>query len=92
MTSDDVELRSFGLLLNENNWGLHAFRHFFSVVLTLSGATLEELATWRGDSNLNSSLIYLQNKGELMKKYRQANENVAEGIVKQIMTGGFYDL
>ena len=92
LTSDDIELRSFGLLLNENNWGLHAFRHLFSVILTLNGVSLEELASWRGDSNLNSSLVYLQNKGQLMKKYKQANENVAKGIVKQIVDGGFYEL
>lgn len=92
LISNDVELRSFGLLLNENNWGLHAFRHFFSIVLTLNGATLEELASWRGDSNINSSFVYLQNKGELMKKYKQANDKVAEGIMKEIMSGGFDEL
>lgn len=92
LKSDDSELRTYGLLLNENSWGLHAFRHWFSVQLVLNGEDLNGIAFWRGDTSLESAYTYLQNKGELMKKYQKANDIVANKIIDTISKEGFYVL
>jgi integrase len=84
LKSDDGELKVFGLMLNENSWGLHAFRHWFTVQLVLNGEDLNGIAFWRGDASLESAYIYLQNKGEIMKKYQKANEIVANKIMNSI--------
>lgn len=90
LKSDDVELRTYALLLNEHRWGLHAFRHWFTVQLVLNGEDINSIASWRGDKSLRSAYVYLQNKGELMRKYRQANENVANWVLTQISGEEFY--
>jgi len=84
LKSDDSELKTFGLLLNENSWGLHAFRHWFSVQLVLNGEDLCGIATWRGDTSLKSAFTYLQNKGALMKVFKKANDLVANKIIDSI--------
>ncbi|MFD1903743.1 hypothetical protein ACFTAO_42665 [Paenibacillus rhizoplanae] len=60
LRSDDTELRVFGMMLNESNWGLHAFRHWFTVQLVLNGEDINSIAFWRGDASLESAFIYLQ--------------------------------
>lgn len=92
LKSNDSELKIFGMLLNENNWGLHAFRHWFSVQLVLNGEDLNGIAFWRGDTSLESAYTYLQNKGELMKKYQRANDLVADKILDRISKDDFYEI
>ncbi|WP_140417732.1 site-specific integrase [Desulfosporosinus sp. FKA] len=89
LKSDDRELKTYGMLLNENNWGLHAFRHWFTVQLVLNGEDLDGIAFWRGDTSLQTAYTYLQNKGEIMKKYQKANDIVANKIINRILMEGF---
>lgn len=89
LKADDSELKIFGLILNEGKWGLHAFRHWFSVQLVLNGEDLNGVAFWRGDKAPESAYTYLQNKGELEKRYRRANEIVANEIRDCIWGGDF---
>lgn len=87
LISDDSELKIYGMLLNENGFGLHAFRHWFTVQLVLCGEDLDGIAYWRGDTSLETAYAYLQNKGELMKKYQKVNDIVANKIIDLIAGG-----
>jgi integrase len=92
LKSDDSELKTYGMMLNESSWGLHAFRHWFTVQLVLNGEDLNGIAFWRGDTSLESAYIYLQNKGEIMRKYQKANDIVANKIIDKISKEDFYVL
>lgn len=91
LKSKDPQLVTYGLLINENSWGVHAFRHWFTVQLVLNGEDINSIASWRGDSSLKSAFTYLQNKGEIMRKYGEANENVAQWAISQIAGEDFYE-
>ncbi|MEC0246358.1 MULTISPECIES: site-specific integrase [Paenibacillus] len=92
LRSDDIELKVFGMMLNESNWGLHAFRHWFTVQLVLNGEDINGIAFWRGDSSLETALTYLQNKGEIMRQYEKASEEVGNDIINAINKEDFYGL
>ena len=77
------ECRLYGQMLYEKRLGLHAFRHWFSVQLVLHGEDIAQVQFWRGDSNPESALTYLMNKGELVKRLSETND-----IFAQIITGG----
>ncbi|QOX63885.1 hypothetical protein FRZ06_11345 [Anoxybacterium hadale] len=91
LISDELELKVFGMMLNEKNWGLHAFRHWFTVQLVLNEEDLNGIAFWRGDSSLESSFEYLQNKGEIMRLYAKASEVVGNEIMNAIKRESFYE-
>ena len=78
LKQEDTECRLYGQLLYENSLGLHSLRHWFSVSLVLMGEDIAQLQYWRGDSNPESALTYLQNKGELMQELSESNERFAE--------------
>lgn len=84
LRSDDIELKVFGMMLNESNWGLHAFRHWFTVQLVLNGEDINGIAFWRGDSSLETAFTYLQNKGEIMRLYEKASEEVGNNLINVI--------
>ncbi|OAB41783.1 hypothetical protein [Paenibacillus antarcticus] len=92
LRSDDIELKVFGMMLNESNWGLHAFRHWFTVQLVLNGEDINGIAFWRGDSSLETAYAYLQNKGEVMRLYEKASEEVGNDIINAINKEEFYGL
>lgn len=92
LRSDDIELKVFGMMLNESNWGLHAFRHWFTVQLVLNGEDINGVAFWRGDSSLETAFAYLQNKGEIMRLYEKASEEVGNDIINAINKEDFYGL
>lgn len=77
LASDDPEVAMYGRILMENNLSPHVFRHWFTVQLVLSGISDPgTLMYWRGDTNPESALTYLQNKGELEKQYRLVNNEI----------------
>ena len=78
----DPECRLYGQMLYEKKLGLHAFRHWFSVQLVLHGEDIAQVQFWRGDSNPESALTYLMNKGELVRRLSEAN-NIFAKIVTQ---------
>lgn len=89
LRSDDIELKVYGMMLNESNWGLHAFRHWFTVQLVLNGEDINGIAFWRGDSSLETAFAYLQNKGEIMRLYEKASEEVGNDIINAINKDNF---
>jgi len=83
LKNDDPECRLYGQLLYENTLGPHALRHFFSVQLALMGEDVAGLQYWRGDSNPESALLYLQNKGDLIKELSNANALFADFMITE---------
>lgn len=77
----DPECRLYGQLLWENKLGPHSLRHWFSVQLVLMGEDVAGLQYWRGDKNPESALVYLQNKGDLMRELSAANNLFADFLV-----------
>jgi integrase len=84
LNHDDAECRLYGQLLYENKLSPHSLRHWFSVTLVLSGEDVAQLQYWRGDSNPESALSYLQNKGELMRELSAVNNSFAELLIKGV--------
>ena len=82
------ECRLYGQMLYEKRIGLHVFRHWFSVQLVLHGEDIAQVQFWRGDSNPESALTYLMNKGELVKRLAEANDILGQIIACE---GGCYD-
>jgi integrase len=76
LDSNDPEAVNYGYLLQERNITPHIFRHWFSVKLTLFGEDISGLMYWRGDKSPESALIYLQNKGDLVKQYAKVNNEI----------------
>lgn len=77
LKSNNEETVIYGHLLLENNISPHIFRHWYTVQLVLAGIdNIAELMEARGDSSPESSLVYLQNKGELEKQYRKVNSGM----------------
>ena len=76
LASQDEELVEFGRILMEYDLAPHALRHWYSVQLTLAGYGIAELMNARGDKSPESALTYIQNKGELEKKYQQVTEGI----------------
>ncbi|HFI0166428.1 TPA: site-specific integrase [Streptococcus suis] len=77
LNSDDEEVVFFGHLLQEHNISPHIFRHWYTTQLVLSGVNeISELMSARGDKSPESAWVYLQNKGEIAKQYKQVNDGV----------------
>lgn len=95
LASDDPETVIYGRLLLENNLSPHVFRHWYTVQLVLAGIeNVAELMEARGDSSPESSLVYLQNKGELDKQYQKVNSKMFDYLYwaakKSRVEGGTY--
>lgn len=78
----DPECRIYGQMLCENKLAPHSLRHWFSVQLALRGEPLDQLQFWRGDKSPESALIYLQNKGDLVRELAKTNELLAAFLME----------
>lgn len=76
MASEDPKVQIYGQLLLENRINPHIFRHFFSAKLAIYGETPASLKYWRGDKSVESSLVYIQNKSDLEKKFNDVTDKL----------------
>ncbi len=83
LTAEDEELRIYGQLLYENNLGLHALRHWFSVQLVLHGEDISQVQFWRGDKSPESAFTYLQNKGDLVRELETSSAFLTEILMRE---------
>ena len=83
LESEDAECRIYGQLLYENKLGPHAMRHWFSVQLVLFGEDIAQIQHWRGDKSPESALLYLQNKGELVRELGTAGGLLTDMLLNQ---------
>jgi len=84
LTSNDTELKAFALCMNEGNWGLHAFRHWYTVQLVLNNEDVNSVAFLRGDSSTKTAFTYIQNKGELINRYTKVVNMVSDDLIRVI--------
>lgn len=84
LTSDDTELKVFAMTMNEGNWGVHAFRHWYTVQLVLNNEDANSIAFLRGDISTKSAFTYIQNKGELMKQYTKVSNLISDDLIQVI--------
>ncbi len=82
LKSGDPELCLYGQLLSTNTLGPHALRHWYTVQLVLWGEGVAGIEYWRGDTNPQSALTYLQNKGDLNRELRMTNDAFADLFMK----------
>ena len=83
LSHDDPECRLYGQILYERRLGLQGLRHWYSVQLALMGEDIAGLQYWRGDSSPESALVYLQNKGDLIKELSLANNMLADFLTSE---------
>jgi integrase len=83
ITSEDPEMRIYGQLLYENRLGLHSLRHWFSAQLALRGEDIAQIQYWRGDKSPESALVYLQNKGDLIRELKSGGEFLTEILLNE---------
>lgn len=63
--------------IERHTWGLHAFRHWFTVSLVLKGCDERQIQEYRGDASPKSARHYLERKGELQILYDGAVDEIA---------------
>ena len=80
LKSSDNKLVAFGQLLLSHKFPTHGLRHSFSVQLAIEGLDAAQIQAYRGDRNVDSSLVYLQNKGLLEDQLRTAQTIALEGL------------
>lgn len=80
LKSSDNKLVAFGQLLLSHKFPTHGLRHSFSVQLAIEGLDAAQIQAYRGDRNVDSSLVYLQNKGLLEDQLRTAQIIALEGL------------
>ncbi|MBR5266969.1 MAG: site-specific integrase [Lachnospiraceae bacterium] len=81
--SSTASERAYAELLLSHDVGTHILRHWFSVQLVLHGENQVGIMNWRGDKNPLSAIIYLQNKGELIKKYKKVGDTLGKYTISQ---------
>lgn len=64
----------YGMYLSTNHISPHILRHWFSVHLVLDGAELNDLMFWRGDSSIESSQPYIENKSDILNEHNLVAE------------------
>ena len=82
LKSSDPELSLYGQLLSTNTLGPHSLRHWYTVQLVLWGEGVAGIEYWRGDTNPQSALTYLRNKGDLNRELRMTNDAFADLFMK----------
>lgn len=84
LTWNNTELKVFAMIVNEGNWGVHAFRHWYTVQLVLNNEDANSVAFLRGDTSTKTAFTYIQNKGEIMKRYTKVSNLVSDDLIQVI--------
>ncbi|MGL4913586.1 MAG: site-specific integrase [Romboutsia sp.] len=82
--SDNPYFRRYAEILTQKKLSPHFLRHYFTVLLVLDNLTPHEIASWRGDKNLDSSLIYCRDKDDLLKNIKELNGDIVEEILRGV--------
>ncbi|NGT94377.1 site-specific integrase [Clostridium perfringens] len=79
--SNNVYFRRYAEILTQKKLSPHFLRHYFTVLLVLDGLTPHEIASWRGDKSLDTSLIYCRDKDDLLRNIKELNGDIVEDIL-----------
>ncbi|WP_324729456.1 hypothetical protein VO178_02470 [Lysinibacillus fusiformis] len=61
----------------------HVFRHFYTQTIAETEITPNQLAFWRGDSNIDSSITYLTQNPEIDNKIKQIQQSIFTELSKK---------
>ena len=81
LESDQPELQVFAQRLLTEKLSPHSLRHFFTVMLVLLDEDVAQIQSYRGDSSPESALLYLKNKGALIKEASTAHTELIESLM-----------
>lgn len=83
--SENPSHRYYAEILTQKKLSPHFLRHYFTVLLVIDNLTPHEIAIWRGDNALDSSLIYCRDKSELLKNIKEINEDIIEEMLRGVV-------
>lgn len=81
--SDNAYFRRYAEILTQKKLSPHFLRHYFTVLLVMDGLEPHEIATWRGDKSLDSSLAYCRDKDDLLRSIKELNGDIVEDILRE---------
>lgn len=82
--SDNPYFRRYAEILTQKKLSPHFLRHYFTVLLVIDNKTPHEIAVWRGDKNLDSSLIYCRDKDDLLNNIKELNGDIVEDMLRGV--------
>ena len=66
--------------------GAHMFRHWFTMYLiTRTSMRVEEVAKWRGDSNITSMSDYIHTNREMLDLYKKYSFRYQESLLREVL-------
>ena len=78
LSSEDPELYLYGMLVRERGLAPHCLRHTFSCMLVLMGEDIHGLQMYRGDASPASCQPYLDNKKDILDRFRSAQSELID--------------
>lgn len=78
--SDQISLKMYGNYLCQQKWNSHIGRGLFSNLVADVANTATEIALWRGDSSLDSSLAYISDSEKLEEKVKSNLKDMYDRI------------
>ena len=78
LSSEDPELYLYGMLVRERGLAPHCLRHAFSCMLVLMGEDIHGLQMYRGDASPASCQTYLDNKKDILDRFRGAQSELID--------------
>ena len=82
--SDNPYFRRYAEILTQKKLSPHFLRHYFTVLLVMDNLAPHQIATWRGDKSLDSSLVYCKNKDDLLRNIKELNGDIVEDILREV--------
>ena len=77
--SEDISTQSYAIYLSTYKWSTHICRGVFSNLIADNSNNVSEIAAWRGDKSLVSSLTYLNDNQVVAEKTLKTLNKLYEG-------------
>lgn len=77
--SNDINAKSYAVYLSTYKWATHICRGVFSNLIAENSTNISEIAAWRGDASLSSSLSYLNDNQVVTNKVLKVLNEIYKG-------------
>lgn len=77
--SNDINAKSYAVYLSSYKWSTHICRGVFSNLIAENSNNISEIAAWRGDTSLSSSLSYLNDNQVVTDKVLKVLNEIYKG-------------
>jgi hypothetical protein len=88
LNSNDIVLKTMGIDLQSRKWSSHIGRGIFSNMIADVSNNIAQIAQARGDSNLQSSLVYLSDSEKMAKLLYENETFMWNELIKTVNLGG----